>query len=434
MTGELVAGVDIGTGAVRAVAIDRSGEVRASSELPLPAQDLPRGESNPDLWKEGLIKVLEQLKVGPPVALGIGGHGPTTVLPSSGRALTYQHPAGASADYDGQHRAQAQELSARSGGGNNQPRRLWDYLASQLGGSPHTQAVWPGLDPLEGFGDPIPVGSSCGVTAGGYVLPDGIILAPGANDAFLTAWASSIDIPGKGFDPGGRTGGLGVAISSAEHPVEARRGMPGHVAGIAVVGGPVAAHGAMLEWWSRVTGREVGELIGSASRVRPGSEGVMILPYLEGERAPRWEPDLRAEIHGLSSDAGPEVIARALLEASAYGLAHIAQDLADRGITMNRMVSSGAPSQSELWVRIKAAVLGIPVDVPECHHMAAYGAALAAGAAAGWWPRPGEGSPGDWPTPAVTTYPPERVTAYEEGLSRFIALGDQAVRRIRQET
>ena len=431
MAGGVVVGVDIGTGAARAVALDRAGRVLAGSEARFRTARLSRGEADPFRWLDGLLAAVEQLDAGPPVALGIGGQGPTTVMRSARRALTYQHPAGASSDFAGQHLAQAEEMSRLHGTGNR-PRQLWDFLSAELGGSPDTQAVWPGQDPLEGFGDPIPVGSNVGVTADDSGLPGGIVLAPGANDASLTAWAAAIDRPGKGFDPGGRTGGLGVAASPSDHPAVSEHGIPGHVPGVYLVGGPGASHGAMLDWWSSMTGRTVPDLIEAATRVEPGSYGVIVLPFLEGERAPRWEPELRAEIHGLGPASDQGVVARALLEASAYGLAHIARDLARSGITMNRMVSSGAPSRSNLWVSIKASVLGVPVDVPSCSEMAAYGAALAAGSAVEWWPRPGEGEAGDWPAPAFTTFEPEAVTAYEEGLDRFIALGDEATRRLRQ--
>ena len=383
------------------------------------------------LWLEALVRAVERLGTGRPVALGIGGQAPTTVHPAARRALTYLHPAGASADFAGQHLAQAEELERLYGSGTP-PRQMWDFLAAELGGSPGTQAVWPGQDTLAGFGDPIPVGSSAGVTAGGSGMPGGIVLAPAANDAFLTAWATAIDRPGKGFDPGGRTGGLGVAAAVRDHPWVTERGVAGHVPGIYLVGGPVASHGAMLDWWAAMTGWTIPNLIEAAADVQPGSGGVVVLPFLEGERAPRWAPGLRAEIHGLGSGSGRGVVARAIMEAAAYGLAHIARDLARHGITIKRMVSTGAPSRSRLWVSIKASVLGVPVDVPACAEMAAYGAALAAGSAVGWWPRPGEGSSGDWPTPAVTTVEPEPSTAYEEGLDRFIALGDAAALRLQE--
>ena len=428
----LVVGVDIGTGAARAVAIDGQGGVVATSEALLAPQGLSRGEADPMLWLEALVLAVERLGTGPPVALGIGGQAPTTVLPSARRALTYRHPAGASADFAGQYLAQAEELVRLYGSGTG-PRQMWDFLAAELGGSPDTQAVWPGQDPLEGFGEPVPAGSPAGVTAGDARFPGGIVLAPAANDAFLTSWAAAIDTPGKGFDPGGRTGGLGVAAAVRDHPWVAERGVAGHVPGINLVGGPVASHGAMLDWWAAMTGRTIPALIEAAAGVPAGSEGVAVLPFLEGERAPRWEPGLRAEIHGLGLATGRGVVARAIMEAAAYGLAHIARDLARHGITMRRMVSAGAPSGSKVWVSIKASVLGVPVDVPSCSEMAAYGAALAAGSAAGWWPRPGEGAGGDWPTPAVTTFEPEPSTAYEDGLDRFIALGDAATLRLRAE-
>ncbi len=431
MEAEVVVGVDIGTGAARAVALDRAGRVSAGSESRFSPPRLPRGEADPFRWLEALVLAVEQLAAGTPAALGIGGQGPTTVMPSARRALTYQHPAGASSDFAGQHLAQAEEMWRLYGGGSR-PRQMWDFLVAELGGSPDTQAVWPGQVPLEGFGDPIPVGSAVGVTAGDSGLPGGIVLVPGANDAFLTAWAAAIDRPGKGFDPGGRTGGLGVAVSPGDNALATEHGIPSHVPGVYLVGGPAASHGAMLDWWSSMTGRTVPDLIEAAAGVEPGSDGVMVLPFLEGERAPRWVPELRAEIHGLGSASGQGAVARAVLEASAYGLAHIARDLARVGITMNRMVSSGAPSRSNLWVSIKASVLGVPVDVPSCPEMAAYGAALAAGSAVEWWPRPGEGEAGDWPAPAFTTFEPETVTAYAEGLDRFVALGDEAVRRLQQ--
>ena len=430
MAVQVVAGVDIGTGSARAVAIDRAGRVVATSGSAYPTSPLlPVGEADPAVWLDGLGDAVLSLPCAAPLALGVGGHGPTTVCGGGELALTYRHPVGASGDFAGQQKAQAVLLEERLGPGTR-PRQMWDYLLSCLGGRSHIQSVWPGLEPLTGFGDPVPVASPIGVTSGSNGLPEGILLAPGSNDAYLTAWAGAIDTPGRGFDPGGRTGGLGVAVSSRDHRSAAEYGMPGHVPGIHIVGGPVASHGAMLDWWSDVTGRPVADLLGAAVAVEPGSGGVMVLPFLEGERAPRWEPRLRAEIVGLTQDSGVGVVTRAILESTAYGLAHIAIELAGQGVELRRLVSSGGPSRSKLWNSIKAAVLGVPVDVPACDEMAAYGGALAAGAALGWWPRPGDGMVGDWPTPPVTTFDPECSTVYEEGLQRFIALGDQAVSRL----
>ncbi len=431
MTRPTVVGVDIGSAATRAVAIEPGGRVVATSEVISAPSGLPVGEADPQVWLTEVIEAVRRLGSGPPEALGIGGQGPTTVLSGARLALTYQHPSDGSSDFEGRHLDQAEALIRRFGDAGP-PRQLWDYLAAQLGGSTDTQTVWPGRFPLAGFGEAVPVGEAVGVTSGSEGLPAGIYLVPAANDAFLAAWGSSIDRPGKGYDPGGRTGGLGVAFDARHLPALAEAGVPGHVRGLCLSGGPVAAHGSALEWWSRTTGRSLPGLLESAEKVPPGSEGVIALPYFDGERAPLWNPRLRAEIQGLSLRSDPGVIARALLESTAYGLAHVARGLAEQGATMDRMVSSGTPAGSRLWVSIKASVLGVPVEIPACLQTAAYGAALAAGSARGWWPRPGEGKAGDWPSLPSTVVNPEPSSAYTEGLERFLDLSRAAGRRDRK--
>lgn len=430
----VVTGVDIGSSAIRAVSIDRSGRVQATSSTAaqITVGSLPVGEIDPAAWLGCLGDVMRDLGSQPIRALCIGGQGPTTVAASGERALTYRYPSGANDIPVRQHAAQADALRQRFGP-QAEPRLMWDYLLSRLGGAGGVQSVWPTMDPLPGFGVPVPVGSSVGVSTGAHGIPPGIVLAPGANDAFLTAWGCAIDTPSLGFDPGGRSGGLGVAVAEGSHRVPAEYALPSHVPDLQMVGGPVASHGAILEWWAGITGLGILDLLEAAASVPLGSKGVMVLPFLEGERAPRWQAGLRAEISGLGPGTDAGVVARALLEATAYGLGHIAASLADQGVALDRVVASGSPSRSDLWTSIKAAVLRVPVDVPDYPHMAAYGAALGAGSSVGWWPRPGEGKPGDWPAPGVRTFDPEPSPIYEQGLRRFIALGDAAQARLRDD-
>jgi xylulokinase len=77
-------------------------------------------------------------------------------------------------------------------------------------------------------------------------------------------------------------------------------------------------------------------------------------------------------------------------------------------------------------------VLRVPVEIPKNPELAAYGAALAAGAALDWWPRPGRGAAGSWPHPDIDILPPEFVPEYEEGFRRFLELGDAAESRLGQ--
>lgn len=426
MTEPVVVGVDVGSSAARAIAITRSGEVVGSGSGGYGGPSLPVGEVDPNTWLGGTVASIAALEMNP-AAIGLGGHGPTTVASGGELALTFRHPAGESSSPSEQHAAHTKVLR-ETFGPHVEPRLLWDWVAAKLGARSDSQSVWPGVEALFEFGEPTPVGNAFGETSGELGLPAGIPLVPVSNDAYMTAWASGTYVPGRAFDPGGKTGGFGIAVESGEH--DNYGSMPSAVEGIYLRGGPVAAHGALIDWWSEITGRSVPELIDLAAKAPPGSLGVMALPFLEGERAPRWNPDLRAEIVGLHIDHDLGVITRALLESTAYGLAHIAQGLAAEGVVLDRLVCSGGPARSTVWAGIKAAVLEVPVDIPACDEMAAYGAALGAGAALDWWPRPGEGPAGSWPVPEMTTIEPESLEVYRHGLARFIELGDQAVAKI----
>jgi xylulokinase len=430
MTDAPVVGVDVGSSTARALAANRDGEVVASAAAPYPEGPIARGEVDPFNWLAGTCAAVAALDCPTPAAICVGGHGPTTVASSGERALTFRHAAGAGSSPSDHHAAQARYLREHFGA-TVEPRQLWDWILAQLGGSSTTQSLWPGNEPLPEFGEPIPVGTVVGISSGDHAVPAGIKLVPGSNDAYLTAWAGGIYTPGKAFDPGGRTGGLGLAVRGAEHHDAATYGMPSPVAGVYIVGGPVAAHGAMMDWWSGITGRSVPDLIALAADVPPGAYGVMALPYFEGERAPRWNFDLRAEIVGLRIEHDIGVVSRALLESTGYGLAHLAADLESQGMMLERVVSSGGPSRSKVWTGIKASILEVPIDVPDCEEMSAYGAVLGAGAAMSWWPRPGEGSSGDWPVPDMATIDPEPNEVYRAGLRRFIELGDAAEARLR---
>jgi xylulokinase len=384
-----VVGVDLGSSDARAVAIDRTGAVLATSRASYGERYDPRaGEVDPEAWLNGVAAAVRSIDAGVPMALGLGGHSPTTAASTGEIALTFRHSSGEASSPVAQHAAHAAVIEERIGPGSK-PRLVWDYLLAEFGGDPTIQSVWAGMDELPGFGRPVPVGTIVGTSTGKHGIPAGMALVPGSNDAYMTVWASGIDAPGRAFDPGGKAGGLGIAVAKAGHEDLARYGMPSHVPGVFVIGGPTASHGALLDWWASMTGRTVEELLDLAADVEPGARGVMALPYMEGARAPRWNRDLRAEIVGLSVGADVGVVARALVESTAYGLGHIARSLEEKGASLERVVSSGGPSRSELWVSIKAAVLDVPIDVPECSEMAAYGAALAAGAGIGWWPTRG---------------------------------------------
>jgi xylulokinase len=288
------------------------------------------------------------------------------------------------------------------------------------------------MDTIEAFGECNLSGTIVGEASVDWGVRVGTPLVPGAADACMAFWAASIDRPGRALDPGGRTGGIGVAVRG-DATAPNNYGMRSPAAGVDIVGGPVAGHGLAVEWWARICGRSIFDAIEQAKSAPAKAGGVLVLPYLQGERAPRWNAGLRAEIFGLDETIGQAEIMRAVLEGTAFGLRHIVETLDHpnaRADPLSRLVVAGSPARSELWNQIKADVLNVVVDVPIFPHLAAYGAALAAGASARWWPLPGAGSAGDWPTGPVRTLEPNPNVSYDAAYRRWVELGDAAVARL----
>jgi len=429
-------GVDLGSSSARALAVDADGRVLGSTVAPYPGADRwPPGRAVPADWLQGCLAALAALaRATPgaeaPAALCVTGQSPTTIPLGGGLAVTCRHPAGVTGTPVDQHVAQHAVLREELGD-DVVPLQVWDWVDVRLG-APRVQGRWPGDPPLPGYGDVVPTGTVVGTADGELGVPSGTPLVAGAQDAYLSFWAGGADVAGRGLDPGGRTGGLAVAVDAGARP-DGMYALPSARPGVDVVGGPVSSHGLILEWYARLTGLTVAELLDEAAGVPPGAGGVIVLPYLEGERAPRWNRELRAEIVGIGSDSGPAELARAVLEGTAYGLRHIARDLDDQGVPTDVVVCSGSPATSRLWCSIKASVLGIPVEVPEEPDLTAYGAALAAGAGAGWWPAPGVDPAAAWPRPAVEVIEPEPCDAYRLGFERFVELGDAATERLRRD-
>jgi sugar (pentulose or hexulose) kinase len=428
----VVVGVDVGSRSVRAVAVDEDGLIASDSSVGYDEGGRwPLGRADPQCWQAAIGTALTQLAAetptaSSPVALAVGGQSPTAVPAAGGLAVTYSYSGGVDGGLAAQQQAQLALLDHEQPGGA--VSQLWDWVLGSLG-APHMQARWPGDPPIERYGEHVTTGTVIGVADGGWGVASGTRLVAGAPDALLTFWAAGLDELRRGCDPGGRTGGLVVSIPSANVPAGLMR-MAGPALGSSMIGGPVSAHGAALDWLATVTGQSRTALLELAAEVPPGSRGVTFLPYLEGERAPRWQRRMTGEFHGLRSDTGPADLARAVLEGAAYGLAHIGRTLRTAGAAIDVVTCTGGPSKSPLWCEIKAAVLGTPFDVPSFRELSAYGAALAAGAGAGWWPQPGAAAAGSWPRLEMTRVDPVPQAGYDEGFERFVALGDAAEQRL----
>jgi len=125
------------------------------------------------------------------------------------------------------------------------------------------------------------------------------------------------------------------------------------------------------------------ELDAEAAGWAPGCEGLLFAPYLAGERTPHPDPDVRGAFVGLSLRHDRGALWRAMLEGVAFGLRDSLELLRALGVRPEVGRVSGGGARSELWLRIVASALRLPLERTESEEGSAFGAALLAGVRAG---------------------------------------------------
>jgi xylulokinase len=209
-------------------------------------------------------------------------------------------------------------------------------------------------------------------------LRAGTPVVAGVVDAFASFHGAGLVRPGDAIDTGGTSGGFGVYWSE---PVEARGSFctPAPLPGRYVVGGAMAATGRALDWLREdVLGGSITieRLIADAAGIEPGANGLVFLPYLAGERSPLWDPEARGAFVGLTLAHGRAHLVRAVLEAAALAIRHVAAPILEQGVTLREMRVCGGPARSETWNQIKADVTGFSVGVPHALETAVIGSGM----------------------------------------------------------
>jgi xylulokinase len=426
----VLVGLDVGTTGVKALALSSDGEVvaRAEREYPL---SIPRPgwtEQDPELWARAADDALASLPVGRPAGIGVSGqmHG-LVVLGERERVL---RPA--ILWNDGRTGAECAEIERRVGRerlveltgnraltGFTAPKILWlrneepdvyrriahvllpkDYVRLRLTGERATDVSdasgtllfdvsgrrWSedvagalGV-PLEWLPPALESPAVSGATA------DDVPVAAGAGDQAAGALGVGVDGPGPLSVVLGTSGVVFAALPRYASDPEARthvfcHAVPGawHAMGVTL-----AAAGSLR--WLRDTvapGKSFDALTAEAAASPPGAEGLLFLPYLAGERTPHADPDARGSFTGLSLRHDRGALVRAVLEGVAYSLRDSLELLRALGVEPRLARVSGGGARSDLWLRILASVLGLPLQRTGAEEGAAYGAALLGGVAGG---------------------------------------------------
>jgi xylulokinase len=405
-------GLDVGTSGVKGVAIEEDGSVTAVAEEGYPLSTPRPGwaEQDPEEWWRASQRVLAQLPEGP---IGLAGqmHG-LVVLGEHDEVL---RPA--ILWNDQRTGAECEEIERRVGlerlleltgnralPGFTAPKLLWlqrhepdvharirhvllpkDYVRLRLTGERTTDAAdasgtllfdvanrrWSEevcdaldvpLDWLPSAHESTEVATAGDQAAGALGVG---ISAPGALSIVLgTSGVLFAVLPGYEVDP--RLHVFCHAVPGTWHAM-----------------GVMLSAAASLAWLRDVVGAEYGALEEEAARWQPGVEGLLFAPYLAGERTPYVDPDARGAFTGLSFRHDRGALARAVMEGVAFGLRDSLELLRNLGVEASAGRISGGGARSDLWVRIVASALRLPIERMQLEEGAAYGAALLAGVRAG---------------------------------------------------
>ncbi|MGD0198013.1 MAG: xylulokinase [Solirubrobacteraceae bacterium] len=432
---EVLVGLDVGTSAVKGLAIDGDGAViaRAEAGYPLATPRPGWAEQDPADWCAATEAVLQSLRTsaGAPAAIGLSGqmHG-LVALDERDRVL---RPA--ILWNDQRTAAQCAEIEATIGlerlieltgnralPGFTAPKLLWlrehepdvyarikrvalpkDYVRQHLCGAHITDVSdasgtllldvaarrWSEevLAALEI--DPAILPELLESPALSGETRDGVPIAAGAGDQAAGALGVGVDRPGPLSVVLGTSGVVFAALPRFAADPRARvhafcHAVPGawHAMGVML-----SAAGS-LRWLHDVVSPDVpyDALTDEAGRWPAGTEGLVFLPYLAGERTPHADPDARGAFVGLELRHDRGALVRAVLEGVAFGLRDSLDLIDELGAKAELARVSGGGSASRLWLEIVASVLELPLERVAVDEGAAFGAALLGGVAAGVWP------------------------------------------------
>ena len=180
--------------------------------------------------------------------------------------------------------------------------------------------------------------------------------------------------------------------------------------------GAIMNAGLSLKWFNSLfETADYNQINAQVAKVRPGSDGVIFLPYLNGERTPHVNPNLSGMFLGVNLNTGRPQMTRAVMEGVAYALYQCIEICGELGLQADSMIASGGGARSMPWLQIQADIYNIPLKVADTEEQAGLGAAIAAGVGAGIYRDIQEGCQTAVKYKDFIVYPdPKRHEVYEE--------------------
>ena len=225
-------------------------------------------------------------------------------------------------------------------------------------------------------------------------LAVGTPVVAGGLDAACGTLGAGVIHPGETQEQGGQAGGMSICTDSPKG--DARLILGYHVVPDRwLLQGGTTGGGGVMRWlerefgaYERIAGKEQGKssldlFNEEAAKVPAGSEGVIFLPYMAGERSPIWDPDAKGVFYGLDFSKTKGHMIRAAMEGTAYALKHNLDVAESVGAKVDVLRAMGGSANSLLWTQIKADITGKPIVVPASDTATTLGAVILAGVGTG---------------------------------------------------
>lgn len=147
-----------------------------------------------------------------------------------------------------------------------------------------------------------------------------------------------------------------------------------------IIGGAVNNGGNVLERLGQILNENEGSIYSDmedrVKEVSPGSDGLLFIPYLYGERAPHWDGRLHASFIGMSGFHGKNHLIRAVVEGITYNLREVWEVLSALSGESTVLIASGGFLKSEAWTRILSDIFGKDIEIADSVDSSCLGAVL----------------------------------------------------------
>lgn len=262
-------------------------------------------------------------------------------------------------------------------------------IASCTGLFDINQLTWHGkaLD-LAGISEsllstPVPTNYSKKITRSDFLKQDTLFVV-GASDGCLANLGSAAIKPGIGAITIGTSGAVRVA-SNKPLPNEASMTFSYILdEKTFVCGGPVNNGGVALQWWlknfggEQLSSEDYQRFFDEVAKIPAGSNGLLFLPYLTGDRAPIWDSQACGTFLGIKLQHTHADFSRAVLEGICFALKDVLDAVEHNAEPVVQINVSGGFTKSEIWVQMLADITGKPMAVMQTDDASAVGAAMLA--------------------------------------------------------